>query len=166
MTRKVVASALLILGTTACAPSAVRVYFAQAEHSYPLQVNAPADGGPRVVCPGCDRPERFAPEYEGLLRSGLEFVETGLSVEYLRQLTDADAEAFVISDAYLFEDPPGGEIGLAVDLSAFKLAALEIGEIHVPHERHPTADGEVLELRNLLILRRTGEGWEYSGWVY
>ncbi|TDI47756.1 MAG: hypothetical protein E2P01_06365 [Acidobacteria bacterium] len=167
MTRNVVTAALAMVWITACvAPSAVQRYFAQAEHSYPLQINAPSRDGPKLVCPGCDEAERPAPEHEGLLRSGLEFVRTGLSVEYLRNLTDADAEAFLISDAYLFESSPGGEITLLVDLSTFKLATSDDGEIHMPHERHPTVAGEVLELRNLLLLRRTEEGWEYSSWVY
>lgn len=54
---------------------------------------------------------------------------------------------------------------MLVDLSTFKLATSDDGEIHMPHERHLTAAGEVLELR-ILLLRRAEEGWEYSGWVY
>ena len=167
MTSKIIGALVLALWFIGCvAQSAVREHFNQSGYSYPLQVKLPTDGKPRLVCPGCDQSERLVPEYGGLLRSGLKFIETGFSVEYLRTVTNANIEAFLVSDAYLFEDPPGGQIGIAVDLSAFRLAALENREIYIPHVRYPTTAGEVLELRNLLILRRTDQGWEYGGWVY
>ena len=167
MTREISASVAAVLLLVACgAHSAVQEYFAQSKYSYPLQVSAPAKEGPRLVCPGCEEPERLAAEHEALLRSGLEFIETGLSADYLGELAVEGAEAYLVTDAYLYEDPPGAEIGLAVRLSAFKLASLETGEIYIPHELHSTATGEVLELSNILILKPTGDGWEYRGWVF
>jgi hypothetical protein len=147
-------------------PSPVQEYFAQAEYSFPLHVNPVEGFTSTLVCPGCYTPERAAPEYESLRRSGLTFVETALSFEYLQGLANDESQAFVVSDAYLFEDPPGSQVTLAVRLSSFKLAALEENEVYVPHERHLTASGEVLEIASILLLKPKGDGWEYRGWVY
>lgn len=155
------------LCVAACATqSPVRRYFADSNYSYPLQLNLPAVGVPRLVCPGCDVPDRPAPEYARLIRSGLSFVRTDLSVEYLQHLAGAESEAFLVSDAYLWEDPPGSEVGLLLELSAFQKPETAPGPIYLPHETHGTVAGDVLELKNLLILKRAGRGWEYRGWVY
>jgi hypothetical protein len=88
----------------------VQEYFAQAGYSFPLHVNAAEGFTSTLVCPGCDSPERVAPEYETLRRSGLTIVAKVLTFDYLGGLAGDDADGFVVSDAWLFEDPPGSEV--------------------------------------------------------
>lgn len=75
-------------------------------------------------------------------------------------------EAFLLSDAYLFQDSPGAPIRLAILVSASGAESIDSSEITIPHETHATATGDVVELTNRLLLRLGAGGWEYDGWVY
>ena len=155
---------VLLVGCAAGTP--VREYFAIHGYSYPLHTTLKThEVVTKVVCPGCEEAERPATESERrLLEDGLSFVAAAGAVDALRQVIP-EGEAFQLFSSYLFEDPPGAPLGVAVEVAVFE-AGPGIGEIHGPHEVHQVGSTQVLELRNILIFRETEGGWEYSGAIY
>jgi hypothetical protein len=98
------------------------------------------------------------------LKEGVEFARSTLSFDELRRTACPDCEAFVVHSPELRRD--AGELQVMVAVSAYLGAKKHVEEVTIPSQVHSTPSGDVLELKNLLVLAKRDSKWSIIGWHY
>jgi hypothetical protein len=165
MTRKALFPLLITLATLGCTSTdPVASFFDEKGYSYPYHALLTPDGSPKWVCP--DKGERLSPEHATFVGSGSRFIASAAGAKMLQSL-QPDAEAFLIKDPFVLAPSCySRDEFFAVSVFAYSSPNGSPEEITVPHRTIRMGETAILEIHNILLLRKDDQRWTFNGWVY
>lgn len=165
MNKYILLTFLLLIIVFCNKTSSIVTYFSEVDYNYPLHFVIDYNSSPKWVCP--DSGEHKSPEHIQFITSGFDFLRSK-KMAYFLQVVDENAEAFVLSDPFVFVDPCNNPIeSFAINVDAYySYNEPSKHEITIPHSFVDKPYGKILIMSNVLLLEQSDESWKSVGYVF